>query len=279
MFPHESYTNFIEGELHIVSKEGVEVPFMLNEAQDHFIRSITGRDIILKARQLGFSSLILAIATAKFILGKNERIVCISHETKATQRLLDRVKYFIASYEKKKSLKVKADWKLKMRYNSRNEIFNSDMNNSLFIGTAGDKEFGRGDTITFLHLSEYAFYEKPEEMMGGVLQAVTPKGLVFIETTANGFNYFKDFYERSQKGETGFKCHFYNPAWEYDESFLFKKRQELSEKGDESKYLQEYPSTEIEAFITSGNLYFSKAALKWYLEQVKEPIKSNTIYV
>jgi hypothetical protein len=275
VFQHESFTNFIESELRIVSKEGEEISFMLNPAQDHFISSITGRDIILKARQLGFSSLILAIATAKFILGKNERIVCISHETKATQRLLDRVKYFITAYEKKKSLKTKTEWKLKMRYNSRNEIFNSDMNNSLFIGTAGDKEFGRGDTITFLHLSEYAFYEKPEEMMSGVLQAVTPKGLVFIETTANGFNYFKDFYERSQHGETGFACHFYGPKWEYDGSFLDKKRMEL---GD-IKFAQEYPSTEIEAFITSGNLFFDKKALGWYLTQCREPIEKGVVYV
>jgi hypothetical protein len=274
-FNYESYQKFIQNELRIVTKEGEEKPFYLNEAQSSFIRNIGGRDIILKARQLGFSSLILAIATAKFILGKNERLVCISHETKATQRLLDRVKYYIASYEKKKSKEKNIEWHLKMRYNSRNEIFNSDQNNSLFIGTAGDKEFGRGDTITFLHLSEYAFYEKPEEMMSGVLQAVTPKGLVFIETTANGFNYFKDFYERSKKNETGFKCHFYDPTWEYDEVFLAKKKMELGE----IKYAQEYPRTETEAFITSGNLFFDKLALKYYLEHVEQPIDKETIYV
>ena len=154
-------------------------------------------------------------------------------------------------------------------------MFNADKNNSFFIGTAGDKEFGRGDTITFLHLSEYAFYEDPENILSSVLQAVTPNGLAFIETTANGFNFFKKFWEDSKRDGTGFKTHFYDPTWEYDGLFLDHKRMELKEK-----FKQEYPMSEIEAFITSGKCYFNIESLQWYLENLKEPITGrDTIYV
>ena len=42
---------------------------------------------------------------------------------------------------------------------------------------------------------------------------------------------------------------------------------------------QEYPETDIDSFISSGQNYFDKQALKWYLENIKEPIKSDLIYV
>jgi hypothetical protein len=274
MLDTSSYKAFIEDNLSIVGKDGKEKPFTLNDAQADFVKSISGRDIILKARQLGFSSLILAIATTKFLLSQNERIVCISHETDATQRLLDRVKYYISTFERNLTKQLGQVMKIPMKYNSRNEMFYEGKNNSFFIGTSGAKDFGRGDTITFLHLSEYAFYDDPQSLMLGALQAVTPKGLAFIETTANGFNYFKDLWERSERKETGFEGHFYGPEWEYGHEFLEAKKKELGEK-----YLQEYPSNATEAFITSGNMFFDKMALRWYYEQCKDPVITNLLYV
>lgn len=267
-FKADSYIKLIREDFRIVNKEGLEVPFTMKEAQDDFIKNITGRDIILKARQLGFSALILAIATVRFIYSKNERIVCISHETSATQRLLDRVKFYINCFEQK------AGAKIPMKYNSRSEMAFTDRNNSFYIGSAGSKEFGRGDTITFLHLSEAGFYENMENLFAGVMQAVTPNGLVFIESTANGFNFFRDFWMRTKLNETGFKDHFYNPKWEYGEAFLEQKKKEL-----QGKFPQEYPMTDVEAFITSGNLYFDNLSLRYYLENIKEQINSNLVYV
>lgn len=268
VFIAKNYIKLISEDFRIVNKDGIEVPFRLKEAQNDFIYKLTGRDVILKARQLGFSALILAIATVKFIYGKNERIVCISHETSATQRLLDRVKYYISCFEKK------AGAKIPMKYNSRSEMAFTDRNNSFYIGSAGSKEFGRGDTISFLHLSEGAFYDDMQSLFTGVMQAVTPTGMVFIESTANGFNFFRDFWLRTKLGENGFKDHFYSPKWEYSDEFLAMKKKELMQM-----FSQEYPMTDVEAFITSGNLYFDNLALQYYLQNVKEQITSNLVYV
>ena len=41
---------------------------------------------------------------------------------------------------------------------------------------------------------------------------------------------------------------------------------------------QEYPENDIEAFLSSGDLYFDQEALRWYLSQVKEPITIGTIF-
>jgi hypothetical protein len=267
-FNWQSYQQFVESNLTIVNKDGVEVPYLLNEAQVDFLKNITGRDIILKARQLGFSSLILAVMTTRFLLKRNERLVCISHEAGATQRLLDRVKFYIGSYEKKNGIKIP------MKYNSRNEMNFSERNNTFYIGTAGSKTFGRGDTISVLHGSEAAFYDDINGFMAGAVQAVVPSGLVFLETTANGFNDFKNLWDRSEKNESGYKTHFYSPKWEYGPEFLETKKRELKDL-----YLQEYPENAIEAFVNSGNMYFSRKALQHYLLNIGEPINKNLIYV
>jgi len=217
-FNHTAYKAFIEKELMIIDKKTDVVPFVLKTAQSDFLSNITGRDCILKARQLGFSSLILAILTSRFLLKDNQRLVVVSHEADATQRLMDRVKFYIKSFEDKNKTKIA------LKYNSRSEIVNQLNNSTFYIGTAESKSFGRGDTITGLHLSEFAFYSNPEAILSGVLQALTPDGLCFIESTANGFNFFKDFYDRSVANETGFKTHFYSPSWEYDTDFYYRSR-------------------------------------------------------
>lgn len=245
--------------LDIVNKEGQTVPFILNREQERFLKEASGRDIILKSRQIGFSSLILAMFTIDFLLVKNSRAVCISHDGDSAMKLLDRVKFFIES-AKLKGLGIN------LKYNSRQEMFNSDKNSSFYIGKAGSKSFGRGDTLTNLHLSELAWYEDPERLFASVLQAVVPSGRAFIETTANGMNYMKNFWDKSEAGETGFKTHFFDNSF-YSKDFLEQKKKELGDK-----FPQEYPKTAMEAFLSSGRPFFDKESLKVYLQETIDPI-------
>lgn len=266
-FNWRGHRKAIESEYTIVNKEGKEVQFILNKPQLHFIENISGKDFILKARQEGFSSEILGIGTNLFIFGENQRCVSTSHETGATQKLLDRVKYYITAFERRNGVK------LPLKYNSRSELVYGEKNNSFYIGTAGSHDFGRGDTINFLHASEFLFYKEPMRFIAGVMQAVVPDGLVFLESTANGFNEGKEYWDKSVLGETQFKTHFYGPEWIYDQQFLEAKKKELGRL-----FPQEYPSTPEEAFLTSGETYFDNLSLRWYLEHAREPIGGG-IYV
>ena len=40
-------------------------------------------------------------------------------------------------------------------------------------------------------------------------------------------------------------------------------------------FMQEYPSSPLEAFLTSGETYFSKEALQYYLEHTREPVEKK----
>jgi len=251
----------------IVSKDGQTIPFVVNSFQQNYLDKMSRRDVILKVRQVGFSSLILGLFTLDFLLIPNSRSVCISHDAPSAQKLLDRVKFFISSAEAK-GLSVN------LKYNSRNELMNADKNSSFYIGQAGSKSFGRGDTVNNLHLSEFAFYEDPERMLSGVLQALVPSGRAIIETTANGMNFLKTFWDKASVGENNFKAHFFGNTF-YSKEFLDEKRLEL---GDE-KFKQEYPATDTEAFLATGGLFFDRTALQGYLDTVQPPIQIyNSFY-
>ena len=258
-----AYKDFIEDNFRIINKDQAVVPFKLNAIQYKYMsQDSTGRDIILKARQQGFSSVILARFTADFILKENSYSVVIADNSDNATGLLERVKFLIQSYEEINGIKVP------LKYNSKYELHNGETNAKYIIGTAENKEVARSKTITNLHLSEAAFYPDLEKLKASAMQAVVPNGYVAIETTANGFNYFKEFWSSSELGETGFKPLFYKASDFYSQEFLDQKKMELGRL-----YSQEYPETPEEAFLTSGDCFFDTDMLRNYLSTVKEPMK------
>jgi len=270
-FNPEGYRRAIENEFTIIDKNKEEVPFILNKAQSHFIDQIPNLNlVVLKARKMGFSSVALAIAVLKFIFGKNERCVSMSFDASASGKQLERAKHFLRSFE------AKNGEKLPLKYNTKNEMVYEGIDeetgnrfiNTLRIGTAKSGSFGRGDDITFLHITEVAFCPNMQDLLSGVVQAVVHDTPIIFETTANGYGEFKEFWDKATLGENGYKALFYGPEWEYDQMFLDKKRIELGER----LFMQEYPRSPEEAFLTSGDCYFDTAALGNMLKKTQEPI-------
>ena len=73
--------------------------------------------------------------------------------------------------------------------------------------TAGSGGVGRSYTFTNLHISELAFWPgNKKETMTGLLQAVPnlPDTMIIVESTANGFEYFKEIWDKAVKGENDF---------------------------------------------------------------------------
>lgn len=266
---NNGYKKWIEDNLQIVNKDGNLVPFRLNKIQESYLteRTSNKRDIILKARQQGFSSLILAVFTADFLLKENTFNVVVADNTDNAQGLLKRVKDYLRSVLGDGFEKV-------LKYNSKYELYLEKYNTTYQIGTAENTSFGRSKTITNLHLSESAFYPHMEEILAGALQAVVPEGRVVIETTANGFNEFKGLWDRAVMGESNFNPLFFKASDFYSPEFLEEKKRELGRM-----FSQEYPETPEEAFLSSGDMYFDALSLKAYLDSAREPITEGAIYV
>jgi hypothetical protein len=184
-------TKLIEGLLHIDNKEGVVIPYKFNDVQRYFNIHKSNRNIILKARQVGISSSILADMFTDCIIIPHTSCAVVSHEIRATQRLLDRVQFYYDTMDEPKP-SVGAE--------SRSEKTFPDMHSSIYIGTAGSRAFGRGDTIRKALLSELAFYEDGNKVLSGVEDAVPLTGELTIECydeqteilTKRGWLPFKD---------------------------------------------------------------------------------------
>jgi len=266
------YKQFIEQYFQIVDKERQVVDFRLNDIQERYltIDSTATKDIILKARQQGFSSVILALFTVDFLLKANSRNVIVADEKENAEEMLDKVRFYIESYEAKKSAELKQPFKVPLRYSSKYELYNDATKARYTIGTAQKAEFGRSKTITNLHFSEAAFYPNMDKLFAGALQAVTPTGRVIVETTANGFNQFKEYWDKSEEGKTGFKAIFYGASGFYSKEFLEEKKQQLGRQ-----YRQEYPDSPIDAFVTSGECFFNGESLEFYQNNILQQGEFN----
>lgn len=272
-FKAASYEAFMADNFKIIDKDKLPVPFYANPAQ-HSLNTFMEDyyDIlVLKARKMGFSSDALGIGSTKFLMGENEKCISMSFDDNSSSKQLSRAKYYIKSYEEKNNIKIP------YKYNSKNQMVwegkkeNPDgtvdhFQNILQVGTARNTAFGRGDDITFLHLTEVSLAEL-FELMAGVGEACLPSAHKILETTAAGFNSYKEYWDSSMKNETGFACLFYSPLWEYSQDYIDEKYRKLGRLGP-----QEYPMTSEEAFLTSGELYFDNLALRDYLKACREPM-------
>lgn len=274
----------IESMLMIADKDGNDVPFVLNPTQRTIAETLTGRDIYPKARQEGVSSFFLALFTILCLTRRNTRAVVISHESDATTRMLAKVHYFL------EHLRPQAV----VGHSSKGEITFPKMNSMFYIGTAGSRSFGRGDTITALHCSEVAFWDNAKDLMTGLMQAVpTNSGIVAIESTGNGQgNWYHKMVQACQQGRSHYKMHFFDwlhfPEYNLqlseednkrvldtlDESLEeitlmtkwglttgqieFRRRKLVELEFDMNKFDQEYPKTLDECFQASGSGLFKK---------------------
>jgi hypothetical protein len=277
--------SMIERLLYIDDKRGIVRPFKFNRGQLYFNKNKSNRNIILKHRQGGWSSGILADMYTDCITVPHTTCAVVSHETRATQRLLDRVQFYYDTMESPKP-EIGAE--------SRSEKTFPGMHSSIYIGTAGSRAFGRGDTIRKALLSELPFYEDGEKILNGVEDAVPITGELTIEGTPNGEdNIFFEAWTRAREGKSPFKPFFFPWWWTNDyqiprdsdyalpedrweltftgeeidlverfhltEAQIRWRRWKIGEKG--GLFWQEYPEDEVSCFLTIGDPVFDQFIL------------------
>lgn len=290
----------IESLFMIADKDGVDVPFKLNSTQKALDEALTGRDQVPKARQEGVSAYFLARYTAKCLGQRNRRCVVISHDKESTQRMLARVRYYLDNLRGPKAI---------LSHASKNEFTFPKTGSMFYIGTAGARKFGRGDTITDLHCSEVAFWPDPKTLTAGLFQAVPKSGEIALESTGNGVgNFYHKRVMRAEQGKSKYTNHFFN--WqdfkEYSHDLtpeeeqrvlntldldleedivhaqgltagqIAWRRDKLEEMDfDLSLFKQEYPMTLLECFQTTGHSIFFKVR---YVQSAMWERQSKELY-
>ena len=210
------YRTLIEAMFQVVNRHGVTVPFRLLPQQVHLDEQFGRRNIIPKGRQgAGISSYHIARYVAKCLGEKNRRCVIISHETDATARLLDRARFILNNLVTPEGMdRIRPV----LGTDNMKAITFPKTNSSLWIGTAGSRNFGRGDTITDLLLSEAAQYADAESLTKGIFPAAE-YGEISVESTGNGVgNWYHRQCVRAREGR-GFRLFFF-PSHEMSDNHL-----------------------------------------------------------
>jgi hypothetical protein len=89
------------------------------------------------------------------------------------------------------------------KYNSRTELVFDELDSALRVATAGGRGVARGETLTFAHLSEVAFWpQRSRTELQRPVQAVPEEDdtFVFLESTAQGVTgKFYEMYQASHR--------------------------------------------------------------------------------
>jgi hypothetical protein len=286
----------VVSQLSILTKRGQVARFQPNWAQQEFLAesarqfSTTGRVriIVLKARQLGISTLTEACLFSLCFVFDEFRATVIAHEAEASKNLLAMTDRYWRTYPYRHLYTTKRHASNHMEWN--------ETHSSLRVATAGNKETGRSATNRGLHMSELAFWPNPRNVMLGLGNTLPsePGTFAVIESTANGEgDYFHREWVAAEQGESEYTPLFfpwhrhpeylasymgipYTSLGRLDEDEQFLRKIGLSDDrlawrrwailnrcgGDPLRFKQEYPTTAEEAFITSGTRAFPADALR-----------------
>ena len=271
---------------------GSVVPFIPNSAQRRLIARLHSRNIILKARQLGFTTLVAILWLDHALFNADQRCGIIAQDREAAEVIFrDKVKL---AYDR---LPTELKAAMPLARDSASELLFAHNNSSIRVATSM-----RSGTIHRLHVSEFGkicamFPLKAKEVVTGSLPAVPADGIAIIESTAEGQD--GDFYKMTQRAmalqaqkttltQKDYRFHFF-PWWQEaqyridGDVIITEKDREYFEKiegemnttltraqrnwyvatrdadfsGDPEKMWQEYPGTPLEAFqvATDGKYY------------------------
>ena len=279
----------------ILDKDGQEIQFSPNEVQLKFLSQMHTQNVILKARQRGFSTVIQLFLLDQAVFYPNIRAGVIAHTLEDVEIIFrDKIKF---AYDRlpeaiRRSVRVDGDSK-------RELVFSNG--SSVRVGMSM-----RSGTLQYLHVSEFGkicsrYPEKAREILTGSLPTVQAGNFWFVESTAEGSEgAFHDMCQKSQaralidRPLSVMEPRFHFASWwdadeyqidpegvvispkerEYFESIESKIGAVLAaprrawyvlktaEVGGHENMLQEYPSLPEEAFMqsTEGAYYTNQMA-------------------
>ncbi len=258
--------------LNIVDKVGRLRKLSLHPAQQRYVATAEESNwmYILKARQLGMTTAIAARFFWMALFKPHFQVAVLAHRIESAQSIFEVYRRFYNYLPE--HLKFRTE-----KSNVRElKFFHGGL---IRVSTANSENF-RGTTHQALHCSEFAFWDDPEKTVASAFQTCGPNAEVVLETTANGMNdahsmwnkemgYSKLFFPWSEDPgyistdkPKGYHPHVENLSKEFD---LAEPQKNWAQRTFETKcmsnwqtFLQEYPLSAEQAFITSGERFFDQ---------------------
>jgi hypothetical protein len=198
----------------IVSDKAKVVTFKPRLAQRKLLNNFHTRNIILKARKMGFSTFIQLLMLDTALFSENSSCVVIAQDREIAEAIFRDV--FKFAYDHLPEPFKNAEPASLEGSSSKSSIAFKN-GSRVEVRTSA-----RGTTPTFLHISEFGKIAakdpgKAREIITGSLTAVAEDGLIFVESTAEGQEgaFFDLVNTARSKQESG------KPLWKLDFKFHF----------------------------------------------------------
>jgi hypothetical protein len=272
--------------LYIVDKKNQLVKFTLNEEQQAMLTHVEYclehdlpiRMIVLKARQIGATTFFTALGFWFAAMNRNVTYGIVAHLMKSAESIFQKCKVFYNNLPHEMQPATTQMSGEGITFDKKN---GKGINSKIQFATVSEGVY-RGQTLSFLHLTECAFWEGNVQAIENSLAptvSINPRTMVVRESTANGYNFFKDDWDRAVQGKSEYTPFFF--GWqdhrEYSlpapkgftlngkeiklkEQFaltddqLFWRRYQIDNNygGNETWFAQENPMTPEEAFVAAG---------------------------
>lgn len=200
----------------VLDEQGDLQLFQLRPVQKDLLAGFWYRNLILKSRQHGFTTLMAIYQFDLALWNDNVQVGMIAHTKPDAQRIFrNKIKF---AYEHLAPDVLRVAPRLKLD-NTDEYVF--DNGSSIYVGTSF-----RGGTLQSLHVSEFGKIaakhpQKAEEIKTGAFEAVHQSGLLTVESTAEGnHGHFKAMvdvaqakaHQKKDLTRLDFKLHFV-PWW------------------------------------------------------------------
>jgi hypothetical protein len=220
--------------------------------------------IVLKARQLGLTTLMMAYAFWMLLFRPGSNIVLVSRSQNAANSALEIMDFmynFLPEWAKNRGPRVESDAATHHSYKFNNGMV------SKITSYAATKTVAAGQTATLVLWDEAALAEYQEDAFRTLLPTTDAGGsMVIFSTARGGYNQFARVYRDAERNESQFvpifhpwhASRFMNPKAdvnEVDDSLYELKKRDMS--NEPWRFYAEYPSSSEEAFRQSGRARFT----------------------
>ncbi len=287
----------LEGTITGASRWKADEPFawaqkrLIHEVERQYNNGQPVRIIVLKARQLGISTVTAGLLYNWCFIHPDTNALIIAHEAEASQYLFEKAVSFWNEWPFKSAFHAK--------HLSQRRLSWVETGSNMRIATARNVQSGRGRTLNAVHASECAFWEDPQTLMVGLSQTIPNQhgSIVIRESTANGVgDWFHSEWLAAVRGESEYTPLFFpwfeHPLYTVKYPQLTASRLDPVEKelhklgasmghlewrrsaiinkchGDPEYFKQEYPAYPDEAFLTTGHNVFPLHKLKDAFEKM-----------
>lgn len=279
------------------------VPFKLRKAQRHYVRNRTRRDIILKSRRLGSSSILDGLIYARAAFTRNFSALDVCNDESNT--IGRRTNYLLFQERMPAALRPE------LESDTRKIMSFLNVNSQIRIATAGQNIVGRGDQFHMVRGTEVSRWPKEyiDDNTAGISEAARYGDICYESTPAGRNGFFYEICEGARLNDNEYKLHFYPWWWDERNSLpsgsLFaieevrdefecrddewdlmqkhgltydqirwrrsKRRETAMQRHSGLMFKQEYPEDPIECFLALGDTAFSMDEVLWYLSQCEDP--------